>query len=115
MRYLFCSTPPTSIHPWTSNKNLQRGGCVSIVATLVKRIGVGGLFMMIVAAISDLLGLTGDRDLMTIAKEIIMQYKEFFLGVFIGFVAFGFTKNFYIGIIAAVITIFVLYAIGGIL
>ncbi|KYK38489.1 MAG: hypothetical protein AYK18_07015 [Theionarchaea archaeon DG-70] len=88
---------------------------MSVGATLVKKIGISGLFMMVVGVISDLLGLTGDRDLMTMAKEIIMQYKEFFLGVFIGFVAFGFTKNFYIGIIVAVVVIIVLYAIGGIL
>ncbi|MBU7045066.1 MAG: hypothetical protein HXS54_01405 [Theionarchaea archaeon] len=84
---------------------------MSLVAGAAKKIGITGSFIIIVAVISDLLGFTGDRDIYDIVKTFIIAYKEFFLGVFAGLIVAGFTGNWYLGLIAALIVIFLLYTV----
>ena len=84
---------------------------MSLVAGAAKKIGIAGIFMIVVAIISDLLGFTGDRDIYDIVKTFIITYKEFFLGVFAGLMAAGITKNWLLGVIVAVIVISILYTV----
>ena len=86
---------------------------MSFWAPLVKKVGIAGIFMIVVGIISDLLGFTGERDLYDIAKTFIMSHKFFFLGVFAGLVVASVTKNWTIGLIAAIAAIFVLYTVVG--
>ena len=84
---------------------------MSAVAWMAKRIGLGGIFMLVVAGISGLLGFMGDSDIIDIAKTFIITHWRFFSGVFIGLALAGITRNWYLGVIVAVITIFVLYTV----
>jgi len=84
---------------------------MSFVAAATKKIGFTTGFMILVALISDFLGLTGDRDLYTIVKSFIMSHWKFFLGISMGLIVGGATKNWMFGVIAAVIAIFILYVV----
>lgn len=82
---------------------------MSFWAAVVKKVGIGGVFMIVTAIASDFLGLSGDFDI----KAFILKFQNFFLGVFAGLIVAGITKNWYVGFAAALLVIFVMYTVVG--
>ena len=82
---------------------------MSFLAAISKKAGFGVIFTIGVAIISDLLGFTGDFDF----KAFLMKYKSFALGIAVGLVIGGVMKNWIIGAVAAVLTIFLFTQVVG--
>lgn len=82
---------------------------MSFLAMVSKKVGIGVIFTIGVAFISDLLGFTGDFDF----KAFLMKYKSFALGVAVGLVIGGIFKNWIIGVVAAVLAIFLFTQVVG--
>lgn len=82
---------------------------MSIFAAISKKIGISGLFVIVTAVITDFLGITGNFDI----KAFLIGHQNFFIGVFAGLILAGITKNWVVGVIAAVVVIILLYAVVG--
>lgn len=82
---------------------------MNIYASISKKVGISGLFIIITAVITDALGITGDFDI----KAFLVSHQNFFIGVFVGLILAGVTKNVIIGLVAAVVVIIILYAVVG--